>query len=189
MARNEPSTVLIEPLEDLSATDPRIREMLDYWRARSPCQVPARADLDPLLDIPHLAPDLFMVDVISGGADFIVRLVGTRLVERYGRDTTGMSILELSSGTYLEAILALMRACLQRRRPIYSVTDYLHPEKSHLTVERLIVPLRHHGPEVEILLVLQLFHAPSEIKPDLHSDVLADVAQETTTAKFRAFVL
>lgn len=130
-----------------------------------------------------------MVNVIGGGADFVVRLVGTRVVERYGSDTTGRSVLDLSSGTYLEAILALMRAGIEQRRPVYSVTDYLHPEKSHLTVERLILPLRHQGPEVEILLVLQLFHAPSQTRPTLHSEILAEIAQETAKAEFRAYVL
>jgi len=130
-----------------------------------------------------------MVNVIDRGGDFVVRLVGTRVVERYGSDTTGRSVKELSAGAYREAILSLMRACLRLRRPIYSVTNYLHPARSYLNVERLIMPLRNGGDTIEILLVLQLFHDGDAASRNLHSEVIADIERAGAVAQFQAYSL
>lgn len=163
--------------------------MLEYWESRAVEGVPGRGDIDPLMDVPRLAPDLFMVNVIDGGADFVVRLVGTRVVERYGNDSTGQSIRSLTGGIYRQAILALFRSCVERRRPIHSLTNYLHPDRPHSTVERLMMPLREAGDDVTIVLTIQLFHDA----PDLVARPLRQVVEETAEAgdafRFQAHVV
>jgi len=68
------------------------------------------------------------------------------------------------------------------------VTNYLHPERSHLTVERLIMPLSLDGDPVRIILVMNLFHAPSEAEPRPQAEIIADLASNEASASFRAYV-
>ena len=88
-----------------------------------------------------------------------------------------------------QAILALFRSCVERRRPIHSLTNYLHPDRPHSTVERLMMPLRGAGDDVTIVLTIQLFHDA----PDLVTRPLRQVVEETVEAgdafRFQAHVV
>ena len=62
-------------------------ELYRYWAARCGTRtMPARADLDPVAMKPYL-PHLMLFDVV--GERFRYRLVGTRVVQDFGRDVTG----------------------------------------------------------------------------------------------------
>ena len=155
-----------EPAFDLMAlpasarVDRLIQAFADYWWSKQARHdaVPDRGDLDPLIEIPELVPHIFLLDVIDGGVDFRARLIGTQIVAHYGRDRTGRNISEMTSGIYLEAILSLFRDTIRARQPIYSFTNYLHPDRDHLLVERLNLPLRRGGDEIAVLAVMQRFH-------------------------------
>jgi len=65
------------------------RELYSYWRG---CHVdgvaPGRADIDPPMDIPKLLPNIIIFDRVDG--HFRIRLAGSEVVRRAGRDATGM---------------------------------------------------------------------------------------------------
>lgn len=64
------------------------RVLYNYWRDKHrDGQPPSRADIDPPLQIPRLLPNLFLMDLIDGY--FRVRVVGTEITRRAGRDSTG----------------------------------------------------------------------------------------------------
>ena len=184
-----------EPPFDLMAlpastrVDPLIQAFADYWWSKHALRdaVPDRADLDPLIEVPDLVPHIFLMDVLDGGADFRTRLIGTQIVAHYGRDSTGRKISEMTSGIYLEAILGLFRDTIRAREPIYSVTNYLHPERDYLLVERLNLPLRRGGEEIAMLAVMQRFHTSHY---DIHfGDVVDRLSADATSFHFNRYRL
>jgi hypothetical protein len=65
------------------------RELYDYWVARHVSgRPPSRDALDPPIDLPHLAPDLMLVDVLPQG--FAYRLAGSNVVKGAGIGMTGI---------------------------------------------------------------------------------------------------
>lgn len=90
------------------AADPRIgldeepwRRLHDYWLSK--CvdgKPPARADLDPLIEIPRLVKNLMLMDVVPEGYRY--RVLGSEIVERHGLHLTGK--LFGSSGVDLQAL-------------------------------------------------------------------------------------
>jgi hypothetical protein len=65
------------------------RELYSYWRGRHVDGVPpTRGDIDPPIDIPRLLPNLIIYDRIDG--HFRIRLAGSEVVRRAGRDATGL---------------------------------------------------------------------------------------------------
>jgi len=67
------------------------RDLYFYWRDRHvDGRPPRRADIDPPIDIPKLLPNLVIYDRIDG--DFRVKLAGSEVVRRGGRDATGRKL-------------------------------------------------------------------------------------------------
>jgi hypothetical protein len=67
------------------------RELLQYWRAKHiDGRPPSRDDLDPPLELPQLAHNLLLIDVLPQGLEY--RLVGTNFVRGAGLDMTGMMV-------------------------------------------------------------------------------------------------
>jgi hypothetical protein len=153
------------PLKPVPAdvqVDPDIQAMGRYWRSRiQPGQsVPHRDDLDPLLDVPHLVPYVFLADALNGGEDFRIRLCGTRIADILGRDSTGLTFSQLTSGPYLQALLDLHRAVLEIAEPIYSRTSYEQEDGTPVWVERLTMPLRSATLAPSMVMALQKFQSP-----------------------------
>jgi hypothetical protein len=69
-----------------------LKEMLLYWQGLSQGgRLPGRQDLAPT-KIPYILPWMLILDVVPSGAAyrFKFRLFGTGLVERAGRELTGL---------------------------------------------------------------------------------------------------
>lgn len=115
------------------------RDLLTYWRGK--CRdgkPPSRTDLDPLVEIPHLLKHLFMMDVV--GDQFRFRLIGSYIVSRAGRDSTGRWIDEqLMSKPELDTWQAGLRKVAAAKQPLLAVA---RPSRG-LTVEftALVLPL------------------------------------------------
>ena len=64
---------------------PLIKQLVAYWEKKRGMRLaPCRADVDPVELRMHL-PNIFMVDVLDGGADFRYRLIGAAIVAGLGR--------------------------------------------------------------------------------------------------------
>jgi hypothetical protein len=124
--------------------------VLDYWlRIRSGRAMPARRDLDPA-DVRVLLPHLQLVDIVGGR--FRYRLIGTALVEAFGRDYTGHypdEMFETTRGPYICHVYA---AVCQARRPMYLRSRYITTKNVDLIAERLYLPLSSDGQEVDMIL-------------------------------------
>jgi hypothetical protein len=65
--------------------------VLDHWLAiRGDDILPAKSSLDPMR-IPHLLPNIMLLESYGTDAVF-VRLCGTKIAERFGRDLTGINL-------------------------------------------------------------------------------------------------
>ena len=80
--------------------------LYDYWsRCRGAHRMPARADIDPL-DVPQLMRYLSLLDVLPTEPRFRYRLVGTGIVEYFGRDPTGWAVDEAAYGAATQDVVA-----------------------------------------------------------------------------------
>lgn len=134
---------------------PDIREMLDYWRAKSAGRLmPARGDLDPA-DISRYLPYITLVDVVADERRFVYRLVGTMEVALRGRDPTGQSIAEAYFGRSIEDVLLKYDTVCKTRAPFYEIDDFQIVDR-YVNEENLFVPLSDDGETVNKILVFSI---------------------------------
>src|SRR5687768_5977288 len=73
-----------------------LQDALTYWESkRAGRAMPARRDLDPVLEIPKLVPWVVLVDVLRDPLDFRFRLIGTGIVDRSHANYTRKLFSEL----------------------------------------------------------------------------------------------
>ncbi len=147
--------------------DARLIELYRYWHSRSRGRaMPSRADIDPT-DIPRLLPSIILTDVVENGRRFRYRLVGTTITHAAGLEMTGRYLDEVLPGPdYQTYILSLYRQVADRRRPVYSESEFIAPSTgTEWQAIRLLLPLSSDGVTVDIVLAGQVFadpNAPSE---------------------------
>jgi hypothetical protein len=135
------------------------RELFAYWRSKVPeGKLPARSDIDPV-DIPALLPWITLVDVdwSNGQPRFRLRLVGTAVVERFGRDVTGMWFEEAYRGDILKRQDAVYSEAAEGSCPVADSQGAPIEGKEFIISHRLILPLADDGVHVDRLIALILF--------------------------------
>jgi hypothetical protein len=134
----------------------KIRQIFEYWQSMHPDSgLPGRRHFDPL-DVPLLLPNILLVDVVPGPpADFMFRLMGTRLEEFYGDSFAGKPFVSAfvkakSSQAYID-ICGLARDGLPRwwRGPAKFIKN-----RDYVTTERIYLPLADDGVKVNMVLGL-----------------------------------
>ena len=150
--------------------DERLAAFYRYWRGRcGERRMPRRADIDPIDMPPHLLPNVFLTDVVDGGARFRYRLVGTAIVGTLGWDPTGGYVDEINQNApYRDYITGLYRRVVGDRVPVFSMSQYPrpnHPDRGYHATQRLMCPLSSDGATVDILFTCQVFMiAPRELE-------------------------
>lgn len=114
--------------------------------------IPFKRDIDPTEIPPEVLPNLQLVDVIDDGARFRYRLIGTGLVDIYGKDYTGTYVDELVSGDRLAFIQRAYRSVCQLKVPIFSHNHYHTIRGADLVANRIYMPLSNDGTEVHCIL-------------------------------------
>ncbi len=135
------------------------RELLEYWRSKCPPgRLPNRQDI-VASDIPRLLPNIMILEPIDGGADWIVRLVGTAIAERDGRDATGKRIREFFRPDVAETSVADYRHCAESRLPSFARGDFAALRKEHIRWESVGLPIfGRDGTSVWLLIGLFFFN-------------------------------
>jgi hypothetical protein len=133
-----------------------ILEVYRYWRskARDP-DIPARADIDPIEMRKWIAAVLLAeaeFDATGTAIDFFVRVAGSRVGERYGRDLTRRRLSEVSLDKQNANILANHQAPIDTRRATYSINRFQDDAGVLRSFETLLLPLRSHGPACDMVL-------------------------------------
>ena len=127
---------------------------LRYWGGlprRGGSDLPSRCDFEPAA-VTRLLPRISIVEARHEG--FRVRLVGTELVARLGRDPTRRYLAEIAGGEYLDFLERLMRAVIGKRGAILSATEYGAGALRQATLRRASVPLSTNGADVDQVMTL-----------------------------------
>ena len=131
--------------------DPMLGKALAYWQSkRRGRSVPARSDIDPV-EIPALLPNIQLIEVVSDGS-FRYRLVGTALVDAFGRDYTGGYVGKLIDTRRAETLIEHHQRVCAERKPVFARSRYLTTKDIDLVANRLYLPLSEDGLDVNMIL-------------------------------------
>lgn len=160
---------------------PSIVESLGYWlKKRGAAPLPARAALDPLLEVPHLAPSMVIAERLAGGDNLRYRLIGTEIVAHRGVDLTGRMVDETTYGANWRSMYDPMIAALRGRTPTLGVTLGTPKADFRVGVESVHLPLADAAGEPRFLLNLVVFSRPAGLAAeDVKMDVPLRLQSET----------
>lgn len=154
---------IVETLERLGIPadcDGAIVSIVEYWLSIAPeGGLPGRQHFDPT-DIPRLLQDVWLIDVSRDPLDFSFRLVGTAVVEFFGKDPTGARLEDTFPGfkngvAYrdLTDVANLGEARFRRGAPT------LAPGSKIERLERIYLPMARGGRDVDMILCLTVFNS------------------------------
>jgi hypothetical protein len=133
--------------------DPILGPVLAYWTAkRGDRSMPRKCDIDPLEIPPKILPNLQLIDVIDGGARFRYLLVGTALVDAFGRDFSGQYPDDMFSDDRLNSTQGIYRAVCNSKTPLFSRNKYHTPKNIDLFALRIYAPLPNDDSHVHHIL-------------------------------------
>jgi hypothetical protein len=136
-----PFTSVLDP--DVS-DNPSFQDLLAHWnKKRAGRALPLREDFDPTEMRRHLG-SLVLVECLPGLEDFRYRLIGTKVTQAYGRDSTGKTVRELYAADdpeYCDFMLDTYRLVVTR--PVIArVKASLRPvRKDYRQADALLLPL------------------------------------------------
>ena len=138
---------------------PTIRAASDYWQSIRPeYGLPGRQHLKPAA-IPALLANIRLVEVVGDPARFKTRLVGSVLVEFFGRDYTGEWHDETFPGFRESASQRDYLDVIATKQPRWKIgTPYQTRNKDHYKSERVLLPLARDGENVDMILCVYEFH-------------------------------
>ncbi len=100
---------------------PQLESLLAYWLQK--CggrKMPARDDL-PTQDLHPWMGHLALIEIV-GENDFRVRLCGTNLIRRFGREATGVRVNELAFDIARQ-LTAILKATTKAMAPVVAVSQ------------------------------------------------------------------
>ena len=123
------------------------RVLLNAWLRAARTRLPLLTEFEPG-DISGEKPDMMGCEVEGEGdeACFVIKQEGVRLTAAYGTQRTDPA---KAANRYLHDTIGEMRyarvapsyrACLQQRRPIYSISRVLDADGKEVSYERLLLP-------------------------------------------------
>lgn len=120
----------------------KLAELYDYWHGKrpSPERLPSRGCLDPL-DIPALLPSLMLIEMGAQPEEMRFRLIGTRIVERVGRDLTGHRLSEGFWGPLTAHYIARYWTIFRAGAAVVSMRDLLGSGGKRHIYEQVLLPL------------------------------------------------
>ena len=144
--------------------DPILGPTLGYWHAkRGGRAMPRKTDIDPVEIAPKVLPNLQIIEVIDGGARFRYRLVGTALVDAWGKDFSGRIADELFPDDRLNFVQSIYRTVCATKMPFFSCNKYHTPKDLDLFSMRIYMPLSDDGESVSHILGVMRFEYGSPL--------------------------
>lgn len=145
---------------DFDRWHPKLQRLFRYWESVHPAHgLPGRQHVDPLA-IADLLPGVWLLDVQREPFRLRYRLVGTRVVEAIGHETTGLWVDEahphlLKHEQYFERYREVVTTKIPSRRRgparIWTHQDYRE-------IENVILPLASDGTNVDVLLLMTVMY-------------------------------
>lgn len=109
--------------------------------------MPARNELDPLELRPHIGA-LVLIECLPGLDDFRYRLIGSSIVEAYGRDSTGATVRELYSQSdpdYRDFLLDLYQTVTTRPVTARGFGTLRPVDREYRRFDTYLLPLAGEG--------------------------------------------
>ncbi|MBS4047672.1 MAG: PAS domain-containing protein [Alphaproteobacteria bacterium] len=139
------------------ADDRILLNLAAYWSAkRGGYPLPPRTAIDPL-DMPRrLLPHLMLVEPSGSDIEVRFRLVGTELVQRFRRDTTGKTSRDLypDGSEYRGYLEQIYSSVIQRGQPLYVDNTRRFPEEGASRVRHLLLPIAAEPGSARAAMVL-----------------------------------
>ncbi len=120
---------------------PEAQAFLDNWRAlrHGSGRIPPKTAFDPTR-IPALLPQVVLYERRARD-DFHIRLIGTAVVERIGREATGANVLELIAAEARGLVAQILNRVLDAPCGHASVVEDVYPSGRRQQVEVIRLPL------------------------------------------------
>jgi hypothetical protein len=126
---------------------PRLEALLSYWLMKCAGRpMPSRDELP----IHELRPWLSQLALIEVSGDQRVRLCGTNLIRRFGREATGLSVGELAPDI-ADQLRAILKAASKSIAPILAVSR-IRLGRETITHSEVSLPLADGGGRLSIVL-------------------------------------
>ena len=133
---------------------PILREGYGYWRGKQGGRLfPARADFDPLLEIPKLIRNMMLLDVLHEPLDFRYRLIGDKLRHHMAENWVGRRWSEIEQQRAPNPIWLHHQWVVENRAPRFIRPNYVGPHKQFLFIESAVLPLGREPERVEMLML------------------------------------
>lgn len=150
-------------LDPAHLPDDKLQRLYAYWLSR--CRedaYPRREDIDPL-EIPDLLPNIFLLDVVGDGKDFIFRLAGSLVEDAFNMSLRGKSITEIQRDAGTPIPVAQHVEVAQGGGPRYREGMMRVAGREHWKTHRLLLPLSSDGRHVDVLMGGAIFLLGSRI--------------------------
>lgn len=136
-----PKTVRKSLTDFLEPTDPPVlQEVFAYWlRLRGDRPMPRFSEIDPV-EIPTALSRLYVLDVLADG-DFVYRLAGEDVSDRYGESLKGKRISEIYPKGDTDAIISRWRMVAADGVCCLTRTVHATARNRRIAACRLLLPL------------------------------------------------
>jgi hypothetical protein len=140
LTEKAPDHVVFSQGETVEHSD--LKALLALWnRKRGERRMPVRADFAPR-DMRAYLRRIHLYDVLDGGRDFRIRLMGTSIAIGLGSDPTGKLVTEYPDAAAGHRIRLILQHVVSITRPVRVVADHLIPERlATMQTEALWLPL------------------------------------------------
>ena len=156
MSQTEPTPVK-KPQQEIHrlgaqarALPPKLESLLSYWLQKCDGRaMPARADL-PTAELQPWMGHLALIDVAEE-PNFHIRICGTNLIRRFGREATGTGVNELADDIARQ-IKSILRVTIKAGAPIVAVSP-IEFGRSTVFYYEVALPLAGPGGRVAAVLL------------------------------------
>ena len=134
------------------ALPPRLESLLSYWLQKCDGrQMPSRADL-PTAELQPWLGQLALIEVM-GEQDFHIRVCGTNLIRRFGREATGVGVNELADDIAAQ-IKSILKSTIKAAAPIVAVSPIEFGRATVFYCEVALPLSSSDGPDGRVAAVL-----------------------------------
>ncbi len=142
----------------LKCRDESLLAIYRYWLdKRGDRTFPRREDIDPVDLAPYLG-NVVLIDVEQKPLRLRYRLIGTRITQVMGRDSTGKYYDEIYPERLLRAIYVSFEWMIDHRRPLRTYGEAFYPDRNFYQYETLNLPLSSDGESIDMVLGGLVFH-------------------------------
>jgi hypothetical protein len=132
--------------------EPFLKDLLALWTARrGGRRMPARSDFDAI-ELMRFGGRIALIDVEHDPRRYRFRLIGSRITEILGRDSTGCYVDELYEPSFRQLAVEPYERILRDLEPVTSRGNMKRMGKEFLRFQSLDLPLSRDGEVVDMIM-------------------------------------